>query len=175
MCRAIFNGFSVALSVVAWSAQQDSQSGGDDGQTNGRYDPEVTRPTTPVRRSNIDPNSPIRIIVDGQTLRLTGQAPIVRGGRVLVPLRIISERLASKVGYNARRREVTVKRGSMQVRMTIGSPVGWVNGRRRILDEPARVIYGTTLVPMRFLAEALNAGITYFPEQRTVRVDTRRR
>ena len=54
------------------------------------------------------------------------------------------------------------------VKLVVGSKEAIVNGKSVILDVPAKVEKGRTLVPLRFIAEALGAKIDFEPKTQTI-------
>lgn len=89
--------------------------------------------------------------------------PIIKDNRTLVPFRAIAEALGAEVKWDAETRTVTVSKGDATVQLTIGSNVALVNGQEISLDVPASIIQGRTLVPARFLANALGAKVDWVP------------
>ena len=110
------------------------------------------------------------LILNDQPFRTTVE-PVNQDGRVLVPLRDIFERLGATVLYNSRNRSITARRGSTVVNMELGSTDAEVNGRRVTLDVPANTIYGSTMVPLRFVSEALGATVNYDPSNGVIRIN----
>src|SRR3990172_1663460 len=109
----------------------------------------------------------IRLVVDGQPL-FFDQPPVVIGGRVLVPLRGVFERLGAFVQWDPASNTVIATRGDTQVRLTIGSRQAFVNQRVVFLDVPALIVQGRTLVPLRFVSEAMGARVDWDAATRTV-------
>ncbi|MGQ0569345.1 MAG: copper amine oxidase N-terminal domain-containing protein [Armatimonadota bacterium] len=109
----------------------------------------------------------IQVIVDGQPIAFD-QPPIVIGGRVLVPLRGVFERLGAFVQWDPRTNVVSAARGDTQVQLTIGSRQAFVNGRVVSLDVPAMITRGRTLVPLRFVSEAMGARVDWDPANSAV-------
>ncbi|MGB9886954.1 MAG: stalk domain-containing protein [Moorellales bacterium] len=56
------------------------------------------------------------------------------------------------------------------VRLQLGSRLAWVREREVELAVAPRVVEGTTLVPLRFLAEALGVAVNWDPGSRTVTI-----
>lgn len=54
------------------------------------------------------------------------------------------------------------------VELTINSKEAYVNGKKAALDVPAKVIDGRTMVPIRFIAEALGCEVEYLNDSRKV-------
>lgn len=87
--------------------------------------------------------------------------PVVEKGRTLVPLRGIFEKLGASVDWNAATQTVTASRGGRAVTLTIGKSQARVNGKTVNLDVPAQLVDGRTMVPLRFVGEALGAGVVW--------------
>ena len=113
----------------------------------------------------------VRVFVDGDQV-LFDQPPITQGGRVLVPLRGIFEKMGAVVEWNAATRTVRAARGTTLVELQIGSRIARVDGRAVTLDVPPMVLGGRTLVPLRFISESLGATVDYRAESRTVLIST---
>jgi len=98
------------------------------------------------------------------------QPPLVEGGRVLVPLRVIFEALGATVDYEAATRKITAVKGTDTVELSVGSQDAYKNGVLKRLDVPAKVVGGRTLVPLRFVSEALGAGVNWDGKERKVSI-----
>jgi hypothetical protein len=109
----------------------------------------------------------VQVFVDGDAV-FFDQPPVITGGRVLVPLRGVFERLGAFVQWNPGTNVVTALRGDTEVRLTIGSRQAFVNARPVMLDVPPTVIAGRTLVPLRFVSEAMGARVDWNAATNTV-------
>lgn len=107
------------------------------------------------------------IYVNGQRL---ATAAVQQEGRVLVPLRDIFEQLGATVNYNALNRSIVAQKGSTTVRMALDTRRALVNNVPVTLDVAARAYNGRTLVPLRFVSEALGAQVNYNAAQRMVSI-----
>lgn len=105
-------------------------------------------------------------------MQFTGVQPQVVNGRVLIPSRGVLEQMGAYVGWDAATRAVIAQRGDKDVSLPIGSRTATVNGQLVTLDVPAMIISGTTMVPLRFLSEALGAGVVWDNATRTVAITT---
>ncbi len=85
----------------------------------------------------------------------------IENGRTLVPVRAISESFGADVSWNGEERKVTIKLGNDIVVLTIDSTIALVNGRACVLDTPAVIKNDTTMVPLRFVSEALSKSVEY--------------
>jgi hypothetical protein len=107
--------------------------------------------------------------VDGFTYQLD-QAPMIRDGRTMVPLRFIGEALGADIEWNDANRSVTYTKGQQAVVLTIDQPFALVNGIQTGLDTAPVIANGRTLVPLRFISEALGYTIHWEGISRTVTI-----
>ena len=82
-------------------------------------------------------------------------------GRTLLPLRSLFESLGAEVNWNAKSNTVIATKGSTKVELTINSKTVKINGMTKTLDVPAKLINGSTMVPVRFVSEALGAEVEW--------------
>ncbi|GAB6158998.1 hypothetical protein JCM39194_21980 [Desulfotomaculum varum] len=100
------------------------------------------------------------VYVDRQRLYLD-VAPVIEQGRTLVPMRKIFERLGAAVAWDEASKTVTAVKEDCTIKLTVGQTTVLVNDKKVKLDVPAKVINGRTMVPMRFVSEALGARVNY--------------
>lgn len=82
-------------------------------------------------------------------------------GSTYVPMRFIGERLGAQILWEANLKKVTYILGSVTVELIIGSTEAIVNGKKTKMPGAAVVVNGKTLVPVRFVAEALGAKVSF--------------
>lgn len=107
----------------------------------------------------INDGSQLSVEVNGSQVNFD-QPPSIINGRTMVPFRAIAEALGASVDWDSANNKVIIS-GKKKVELVIGSTTALVNGNEFILDTPATVIGGRTMVPIRFLGEALGAEVTY--------------
>lgn len=96
--------------------------------------------------------------------------PIIIKGSTLVPIRIISETLGAQVEWNSRSKKVKITHHDTRIEMTIGNPMVKVNElSQKILAAPV-IRNGSTMLPIRFVGEALGAKVDWNEETKTVSV-----
>jgi hypothetical protein len=103
----------------------------------------------------------IGVEVNGRPVAFGAVAPQRIGGRVLIPLRAVVEALGAEVKWNAATQTVSGLKGEREFSLAIGSRNASVNGMSVSLDVPAQMFSGTTMVPLRFVAEALGAEVEW--------------
>lgn len=111
-----------------------------------------------------------RLLLNDRPFR-TEVAPITQDGRVLVPLRDIFEGLGARVDYKSTDQTITARRRGTIVRMELDSRRAEINGRRVRLDVPATTVDGSTMVPLRFVSEALGATVDYNANRGVIRIN----
>ncbi len=105
--------------------------------------------------------SAISVSINGQPVQFAGTGPQMVDGRVLVPLRGVFEKLGAYVEWHSDKREVVASRGQNTVDLQIGNPNATVNGQAVTMDVPAQILDGSTMVPIRFVSEAIGAQVRW--------------
>src|SRR5690606_9585487 len=88
-----------------------------------------------------------------------GEDAYVVGGRTLVPLRAIFEKLEAKVDWASKTQTVTATKGSTVIVLRVNDVSASVNQKGVTLDVPPMVINQAIFVPLRFVSEALGATV----------------
>lgn len=98
--------------------------------------------------------------VKGQEVALP-VAPFIENGRTLVPLRFIGENLGAGIQWEGTERRVTYTKGTKVVILWVGRREALVNGDTVVLDVPPVIVNDRTVVPLRFVANALDAKVEW--------------
>jgi len=114
----------------------------------------------------------IQVQVDGSPVQFRYGQPQYINGRVLVPLRGVFEQMGATVDWNPSTRMVTAHRGGSDVELRIGDRNATVNGTNMTLDVPAMIIGSSTMVPIRFVSEALGAQVGWMEADHLVSINT---
>ncbi len=93
-------------------------------------------------------------------------------GRVMVPVRFVAETLGAEVTWNGESRTVRISRDGAVMEIPIGSrtvSVSWL-GRTAILEMDTEAVLRNdrTMIPIRYVAEALGAYVDYSRRYNTV-------
>ncbi len=113
----------------------------------------------------------VQVEVNGQALS-SDVPPAKIGGRIMVPLRGIFEALGAKVDWNAASKTIIANSDTTNVQLIIGNPRATVNDKTVVLDTPAMIIRGATMVPVRFVSEAMGAEVEWKNSTQTVSITT---
>ncbi len=114
--------------------------------------------------------NPISVTIDSQPLSFSGTQPMELHGSVLVPLRGVFEALHARVDYDPSTSTITAHRPGRTVVVPIGSSTATINGQSQPLSQPATVYGGSTMVPLRFVAEALGDYVEWSAQTHTVMI-----
>jgi NitT/TauT family transport system substrate-binding protein len=112
---------------------------------------------------------PVRVVVEGTTLEVPS---LVISNRVMVPYRVVAERLGARVSWNAGERSVTVTDGDTVIKLTVGQAVAVSNGRQIRLDAAPALVNGRIFVPLRFLGTGLGWRVNWEAATRTVQLSS---
>lgn len=111
----------------------------------------------------------ISLVINGK--KIEGEPrPLVIEGRMLVPVRLLSEELGAEVTYNKAENSVVVKDGDTIITIPIGSREVQLNSTVITIDVPAQIIKSRTYIPLRFLVESLGAWVEWDKATETVNV-----
>ncbi|MDO5707020.1 MAG: stalk domain-containing protein [Andreesenia angusta] len=115
------------------------------------------------------------INVDGEEI-FTDSAALLKDSRSFVPIRFIAEALNMKVGYRPIDERVTIVEenpitNSKTIHMNIGSSKYSINGNEYGMDVELFTENWRTMVPIRFLIEALDGKVEWIGENQIVRLN----
>ena len=111
----------------------------------------------------------IKVILNDKPV-VFDQPPIIENGRTLVPLRAIFEAMGADVKWEPSTQTVTAARGNITITLKIGSNELVRNNEIIVLDVPAKIVGGRTLVPARAVAESFGADVKWIQATRTVTI-----
>lgn len=131
----------------------------------------VTPVATPVMAAQYYAPTSASVALNGQPLA-TSAPPIIENGRTLVPMRDIFEALGATVVWNPADQSIVAQKESTRVSLQIGSRTAHVDGRNVWLDHAPVISNGSTMVPLRFVSEALGAQVDWNSGQRLVSIST---
>lgn len=123
------------------------------------YGESVTKPEPP--------KTEIKLTIGSNTAYVNGKAelldvlPVIIADRTLLPVRFISETLGAKVDWDAKTSTATITSGETVIQLTIGSITAYINGKTELLDAAPIIMSNRTLLPVRFIAEAIGAKVDW--------------
>ena len=87
--------------------------------------------------------------------------PYTSNDRTMVPVRVISENFGADVKWDDAKRRVDITKGDTKITLHIGSYEATVNGEAKALDVAPELTDSRTMVPLRFISEALGKRVEY--------------
>ena len=113
----------------------------------------------------------IPVFVDGQQLEAEAE-PEIKNNITFVPMRAVFERLGADVAWNQARKDIRAEKGFDTVLLKIGSRTGIVNSDVSSLAAAPYIKSGSTMVPLRFVSEALHCDVNWDASARRVDIST---
>lgn len=111
------------------------------------------------------------VFIDGTRMEFEVD-PVVIDGSTLVPLRAIFEELGANIEWNYGTRTVTAVKENMTIVYTLGKSTAKRNNDILTLSTPGQVVDGRTLVPLRFVSEALGSMVGWESKSRTITISS---
>lgn len=108
-------------------------------------------------------------MINGQVLAFD-EFPFIINGTTMVPLRGIFEALGADVRWDGATGTVIATRGDTTVVLKTGSFYAIKNNMRLKLSQPVQQKNGRTMVPLRFISEALGADVQWDGELKTISI-----
>ena len=110
------------------------------------------------------------IIARGKSLRFD-IPPVIKDGKVLVPVRAFSQAYGAKVQWNKEDHTVTIVKDGIEIVFKTDSSIIYVNGVETDLGMPVKSLNGRNVLPVGFLAEKLGLKAEVDPEDGTIEID----
>jgi len=126
----------------------------DIARTNNLSDPSMLQPGQTLKI----PSTPLYF--DNRPLRLDAPAVVVEG-RAIVPFRSVIEEAGGTVTWDSAARSARATARNAQIAVVIGSDKGTVNGVTVPMGTQAAIRCDRTVVPLRFLGDALDMVLQY--------------
>ena len=114
----------------------------------------------------------IEVYLDGELLEFDVPPQII-SSRTMVPMRVIFEALGANVQWGEATKTVTATKDDLVIQTTIGDKNMYVNNVKNEMDIAPVIINSRTLVPVRFVSEALGADVEWDEITRTVYIYSR--
>ena len=111
-----------------------------------------------------------KVIVNGQNV--DDSFSIIQNDRLMVPLRSIFETLGAVVLYNDMEQLIMAKKGDTVIALQINNNLAAINKKTVTLDAAPILNHGQTLVPLRFVANALGAQVSWDNESSTALISS---
>jgi hypothetical protein len=110
----------------------------------------------------------------GDAQKMMDVAPYIKSGRTYLPIRYVADALGvinDNIMWNDATQTVTIMKGERVIQLKIGSTIMKVQGTDITMDVAPEVKDGRTMLPVRFVGQALGATIGYDEATQTVTIE----
>lgn len=130
-----------------------------------------------LKKENNDDSIPV--FADGSDVKFD-VPPVIKHGRTLIPVRAVTNALGAEVDWNPETKTVTVTKAVYDsasgetitvIEINLDSDIILVNGKEVKIDMPAQMVNNRTMVPLRFIALALNKSIEWDAESGAIIIE----
>ncbi|MFB3883231.1 MAG: stalk domain-containing protein [Armatimonadota bacterium] len=125
--------------------------------------------TPPAESEATDTVRAHTVVVNGQAVQFD-VSPRIVNGRVLAGFRSMFESQGAKVTWNPETRTAKAVNGALVVEVPIGERIAKVSGADVDMGADASIVEGRTIVPVRFFADSVSAGVSWDSHTRTALV-----
>ena len=150
------------------SESQDVTSSKYDDKEQG-YNKDFDERVTEIEEMPVSKPDGIKVFLNGKQL-IFDVEPMLINERTMVPMRVIFEALGAKVDWEDSTQTAIGETKKITVKITIGKDYLLKNDSIVVLDSPAVVVSGRTLVPVRAIAESLECNVEWYGETQVVEI-----
>ncbi|WP_211747730.1 copper amine oxidase N-terminal domain-containing protein [Paenibacillus sp. Marseille-Q4541] len=86
---------------------------------------------------------------------------IIDQGRILLPIRDISDQLSLNVQWNQKTKSVTLYGVNKEIKLTLGSITAYVDKKKVTLDVPPQMEKSKIYIPLQFVASSVKQKVTW--------------
>lgn len=110
----------------------------------------------------------VTITLNGTVVESDVAAYINEDGRTMVPVRLVSEALGASVDWDEVNRQVTITKEGVLLTLTIDETSYKLDDQEMTMDTAPVIVDGRTMVPVRFVSEALGINVGWNATSYTV-------
>lgn len=117
----------------------------------------------------------INVYVDSYPVSFSSQQPVISNGRTLVPLRGLFDLMGYEISWDGSTKTAALTSRtdkSNKIEITVGADSYTARGEVFSLDTPAQIINGSTMIPLRAVAEATGAAVYWDNDSKTIYIYT---
>lgn len=109
-----------------------------------------------------------KVRFNNELIDFDNQYPLIEDGYTFIPVRAVAETLGAEVVWDQPTQTATITNETTEIVLPINCDYAYVNGIKTELEKPAHVINNRTMVPLRFVAQALDLDVEWDGETRTI-------
>ncbi len=113
----------------------------------------------------------INVFVNGQEV-VTDQIPVLRNGKVLLPVKAITKGLKATLTYDQKTGKIVIKKGDITVTLQVGSNIAIVNNTKLNLESKVELDKKQgAMIPLGLLSKLLNGKCEFNKDSGTVNIE----
>jgi hypothetical protein len=121
------------------------------------------------RYQNMEPIDPTRIICRSRVIKFD-TPPVIREGRTLFPIRVLTETFGATVDWDKEARTVTIEIDGKVIVLDLEKKEAIVDGEVIPLDTKPEIVQNRTVVPLRFILETMGFEVEYNQETGVIEI-----
>lgn len=114
----------------------------------------------------------IEMYLNGEFVELEDNSIYIEEGNTMIPLRFIAESTGATVEYDQLTKKILIKKDDRSIELVINSPKVLINNAEMELSAKPEIKENITMVPLRFVSEALEVYINYNAKNKTIYLST---
>ena len=122
---------------------------------------------------NVTAEDNIKVFLNGRELSFDVPPQLIND-RTMVPMRKIFESLGAEVDWEGETQTVTATKADKKIVMQIDNTDILVSGQKIVLSVPPQLVNSRTLVPVRAVAEGLDADVEWYNNANSVIITTKK-
>lgn len=115
---------------------------------------------------------PITLIINEKIIE-SEVPPIIIDSRTLVPARAVFEELGATVSWVEETQKIFISLEENLILLTVNSSEANINGEIKAIEVPPKIVNDSTMIPLRFVAEALNFDIAWNGNERIASISSK--
>ncbi|MCY9665477.1 NlpC/P60 family protein [Paenibacillus alginolyticus] len=131
----------------------------------------MTMMLIPATSVHAEVNQSPSVLLDGRPLSFQ-TPPVIENGYSLVPMRPIFEAEGAAISWDESTRTVTALKDGVVLTYRIGDTVAYKNHERLEMPVSGKIIDGFTMVPVRFISEALGNIVKWHEYSRSITISS---
>lgn len=162
-----YNGFPRTLNATAAiSAALEDETTQDELEDETTQDVLSEKPTVTMQVGNAV------MTVNGveQNIDEKGTAPVMEDGRVMMSIDNFVESIGGQVQWDESTQTVTLSYNGIEIKMTVGSDLAYVDGNEKFLDAAPVIINDRAMFPIRFIAENFGYTVLWSMDTQTLKI-----
>lgn len=116
--------------------------------------------------------SDVRLIIDDQEVSNLPTPPMLVNNNTMVPARAVFEHMGGVVGWHSGHRQISIFMGNDILVLTVGSTTALLNGVAIQMSTPPIIVGDSTMIPLRFPAEAFGFYVYWDRQARAAIINT---